>query len=99
MSILDRYPRRCRMLGGPYDGDTAPLPIPERHDWPAFRCVRQGAGPWQHYHLDEDRPRTELTATYVYAGECSPANHDGCPLPHEHVCCCGRPGCDGREMP
>lgn len=96
MSIFDRYPRRCLMIQGPYDGDTAPLPIPDHMPWPPCRCVRQGRGPWQHYRLAT--VDAELTATYVYVGECSSDNHDGRPLPHEHVCCCGRAGCDGREI-
>lgn len=96
MSFLDRFPRRTTMLGGPLDGEVKPLPIPTELPWPPFRCHRQGGGPWQHYRLE--RVDGDTAATYRYVGECDADNHEGRPLPHEHRCCCGRTGCDGREI-
>lgn len=96
MSFLDRDRRRATMLGGPLDGDTSPVPLPDTMAWPQWTC-HLVAGRWQHYEFDPESAALGA-ATYVYAGECDVDNHGGRPLPHEHACCCGRAGCDGREI-
>lgn len=88
-SFLDRWPRRTRMVGGPLDGTSQPLPIPAGYPDPPFRCHRRGGGEWAHY------VRTDDDGSYVYGGPCTEASHGGYPLPHDHQCCCGRAGCDG----
>lgn len=87
MGVLDRITRRANLIGGPSDGRTVPVPLPDDHPWPLFQCIRLARDEWRHYVYIAD-------GRYEYMGVCAEIDHEGGD-PHDHVCCCGREGCDG----
>jgi hypothetical protein len=88
--VSDRFPRRMRFVGGPLDGGDQPLPLPAHKGWPQYICTKS-AGTWEHYLNDTND-------LYLYESQCAGIIEHPGGLPHEHACCCGRSGCDGREM-
>lgn len=77
MSLLNRFRRRSVMVGGPLHGTSQPIPLPEDHRDPPFRCHKPAGGTWHHYIRKSD-------GRYHYDGACTRQNHFGTPLPHEH---------------